>query len=110
MGMFWKSLFTPQERVALLFVAGLGLAGLAVQQCGALFSSQPPALAPLQIRINSATPEQLAALPGIGPVMSKRIVEDRKLHGSFLAPSDLKRVKGLTRKAADKIGPHLRFD
>jgi len=47
------------------------------------------------ININTATVEQLTALPRIGPVMAGRIVEYRESHGPFRRIEDLKRVKGI---------------
>jgi len=47
------------------------------------------------IDINTATAEQLTALPRIGPVMAGRIVEYRETHGPFRKIEDIKRVKGI---------------
>jgi competence protein ComEA len=47
------------------------------------------------IDINTATAEQLTALPRIGPVMAGRIVEYRKAHGPFRRMEDIKKVRGI---------------
>ncbi len=47
------------------------------------------------ININRATARQLDALDGIGPVIAARIVEYRKLNGSFLSVGDLQKVSGI---------------
>ena len=39
--------------------------------------------------LNSATEESLAALPGIGPILAKRIVEERSSRGGFQSLEDL---------------------
>jgi len=44
---------------------------------------------------NRAPDVELARLPGIGPALAARIVEDREGRGPFLAPSDLLRVSGI---------------
>lgn len=47
------------------------------------------------VNINRATAKQLDALDGIGPVIAARIVEYRKLNGSFLSVDDLQKVSGI---------------
>jgi len=47
------------------------------------------------ININRATAKQLDALDGIGPVIAQRIVDYRKINGSFLSIDDLQKVSGI---------------
>ena len=47
------------------------------------------------ININRATARQLDGLDGIGPVIAARIVEYRKINGSFLSIDDLQKVSGI---------------
>jgi competence protein ComEA len=47
------------------------------------------------VNINRATAKQLDALDGIGPVIAARIVEYRKINGSFLSVDDLQKVSGI---------------
>jgi competence protein ComEA len=47
------------------------------------------------ININRATAHQLDALDGIGPVIAQRIVEYRKINGSFTTIDDLQKVSGI---------------
>jgi competence protein ComEA len=47
------------------------------------------------ININRATARQLDALDGIGPVIAGRIVQYRKVNGSFLSIEDLQKVNGI---------------
>jgi competence protein ComEA len=51
-----------------------------------------------RIAINRASARDLEALPGIGPSLAKRIVEERARSGPFRAPRDLLRVKGIGPK------------
>ena len=47
------------------------------------------------ININRATARQLDTLDGIGPVIAQRIIDYRKINGSFLAIDDLQKVSGI---------------
>ena len=47
------------------------------------------------VPVNSATAQELETLPGIGPVLAQRIVEDRDTHGPFASVDDLQRVSGV---------------
>jgi len=47
------------------------------------------------ININRATALQLDALDGVGPVIAQRIVDYRKINGSFLTIDDLQKVSGI---------------
>jgi len=53
----------------------------------------PSATAPLDL--NTATPEQLDALPGVGPTTAQRIVDYRQAHGPFRSVDDLEAVPGI---------------
>lgn len=48
-----------------------------------------------QVDINSATQAELMRLPGIGPELSQRIVNERTRNGSFNSVDDLRRVRGI---------------
>jgi len=47
------------------------------------------------ININRATARQLDVLDGVGPVIAQRIVDYRKINGSFLTIDDLQKVSGI---------------
>ena len=47
------------------------------------------------ININRATARQLDDLDGVGPVIAQRIVDYRKINGSFLSIDDLQKVSGI---------------
>jgi competence ComEA-like helix-hairpin-helix protein len=51
-----------------------------------------------RVAINRASARDLEALPGIGPSLAKRIVEEREKAGPFRSPRDLLRVKGIGPK------------
>ncbi|MBM4294624.1 MAG: helix-hairpin-helix domain-containing protein [Deltaproteobacteria bacterium] len=61
----------------------------------------------LAIDINTATPEDLEALPGIGPVLAGRIVDFRQKHGPFKQVADLERVSGIGPKKLAQLKPYV---
>jgi DNA uptake protein ComE-like DNA-binding protein len=62
------------------------------------------------IEINSADSIQLKQLPGIGSVLSKRIVKYRDLLGGFYSVSQLKEVYGLTEQTISLIEGKVTID
>lgn len=61
----------------------------------------------LAVDINRASAEELAILPGIGPVAAAAIVESRNADGPFLAVGDLERVHGIGPKTIEAVRPYL---
>ncbi|MDP8215349.1 MAG: helix-hairpin-helix domain-containing protein [Candidatus Euphemobacter frigidus] len=68
-----------------------------------MFLSTGPAYAGKLVDINTADATALRRLPGIGPVLSQRIVTNRESNGSFKDPEDIIRVYGLGRKKYEAI-------
>lgn len=65
-----------------------GLAGPATAAAGA-----PVAVGP--VHLNSATMEQLDALPGVGPVTAQKILDYRQQHGAFGSADELDAISGI---------------
>jgi competence protein ComEA len=58
----------------------------------------PGAVAAAPLDLNTATPEQLDQLDGIGPGMAGRILDYRKEHGGFGSVEELGQVPGIGEK------------
>src|SRR5258707_7406556 len=75
------------KRIAMLFAALLAYVGIALAA----------------VNINTATKEQLDALPGIGPVKAQAIIDYRTKNGPFKSLDDVKKVNGIGDATFDKI-------
>jgi competence protein ComEA len=62
------------------------------------------------VNLNTATPEQLELLPGIGGTRARAIVEYRKEHGPFKQVDDLLKVSGIGPRALEQIRAHCTVD
>lgn len=118
--------FTPQEIRALVFLLTALLIGSGIT----LYQRSHPQFAPeliveknlpsvnferrktdspnvepekRKVNINVASSAELELLPGLGPVLSQRIVEYRKTKGPFQKVEDLKQVPGIGSKKFDQI-------
>lgn len=58
--------------------------------------------------LNSATAAQLEQLPGVGPVLARRIVEWRTAHGGFRDVQQLRQVSGIGDAKYADIAPRVR--
>jgi len=86
-----------------LALCALLIAGTAVYS--APFQAQAPAAEKATLNLNSATLDQLATLPGIGPKVAERILEYRTKNGDFKKIEELMNVKGIGEKSFLKIKP-----
>jgi competence protein ComEA len=92
--------------LALVAVSGASPATFAQQPAPAQESADAPRSAST-VNINTATAEQLAALPGIGPKTAERILEYRQKNGSFKKIEELMNVKGIGEKSFLKLKPRI---
>jgi competence ComEA-like helix-hairpin-helix protein len=123
---------SPEHR-AVLALLGVGLAGHAVRATIA-DSSRPPgevrlvggtsanevlarrdSLARLarplgraeRVDVDRASVQELTRLPGVGPGVAHRIVEEREAHGPFADAADLTRVRGIGPALLERLLPHV---
>ena len=110
---------SPRRLPGALFVSGLlalglGFAGwLRLHRPVAIFQDVGADHAPipgLKIDVNSAEEAQLDLLPGIGPRLAARIVEERRTAGSFASLDELVRVAGLGPRLVERLRPYAVAD
>ncbi len=87
-------------------VRGIGPTAVATIRPHATFSGRggkAVGLAPGgPVTLNTASPEELARLPGIGLVKAKAM-SDRKRHGPFVSLDDLTRVRGIGKVTVSRL-------
>ena len=118
---------TPQERRIVTFLVAALLIGCVVRLARHHLSDRQPdvsivpaeptgedlsasldpdsqmAMPPGKIDINTADPQQLQSLSGIGPHLARRIVEYRDQHGPFSSPGDITSVPGIGEKTYQRL-------
>lgn len=72
-----------------------------------ILSGRASLLLGIPLDLNLADVSDLEELPGIGPKMAARIVDDRTKNGSFCSVEELDRVKGIGKKTVERLGPML---
>jgi competence protein ComEA len=112
----WPVLFLRRrdQWIAAIFLA-VALLAIAGQWTWHAFHSRQlieidkmePELAEFKVDVNQADWPELALMPGVGEVLAKRIVDDRKTNGPFQDHSDLRRVRGIGPKTLDGMRPYL---
>lgn len=55
------------------------------------------------VNLNTASRDELLAVPGIGPTKAQAILDHRAAHGPFKSVDDLKEVKGFRAKLVEKL-------
>ena len=60
-----------------------------------------------KININTATADELDALPGIGPSKAEAIIKYRETESRFFSPADIMNVSGIGEKTYEKIKDYI---
>ena len=113
---------TPRERMTLVIVGGLALAGLGFlvwqQHRPPLVVAGTPTLLQAvpwdealrqsrRVDVNAATVTELERLPEVGPSLARRIVAYRTTHGRFLTAEELERVQGIGPKTYEALEDYV---
>ena len=61
-----------------------------------------------RVHLDSAPACELQLLPGVGPRLAERIVQDRERHGAFGGVQGLDRVPGVGAAVIERVSPHVR--
>jgi competence protein ComEA len=90
---------TPKAQIELLNLAARIADGEQVvvprRGVGGALAAPGGAVATGPVHLNSATLEQLDALPGVGPVTAQKIVDYRQQHGAFGSVDELDAIAGI---------------
>lgn len=103
--------------IALLLMAAGGMILVHLRPCGSavMFRMEAPANRPFQrmvrsvphtegaVDVNRASADELDALPGVGPSIAQRIIDERDQNGPFHYPEDLLSVHGIGQKTLEKL-------
>ena len=91
--------------LCVLFVIGC----LSIVSTPAAGQSKAPSAKPADtaavVNLNTATPSQIATLPGIGDKAARLIVDYREKNGGFKKVEELMNVKGIGEKSFLKLKP-----
>jgi len=74
----------------------------AAGEAGAAGASPP-------VSLNTATPDQLDTLDGVGPATVQKILEWRREHGGFRSVDDLKQISGIGPKRFEALKDKVRM-
>jgi competence protein ComEA len=84
--------------------AALVALALALAPAGSL-AAEAGSVGPIDL--NTATVEELVALPGVGEAKARAIVEAREQRGGFDSVDELLEVRGIGEKALEQLRPLL---
>jgi len=60
----------------------------------------------MRVDVNAASAAELSLLPGLGPSLAQRIVENRMAKGPFKTLEDVDRVPGIGKAIIERMRPY----
>lgn len=94
---------TGRPRLAVWLVAAL----LLLLAAGPLHAAESKGGSGVLVNINTASAEELQALPGIGSARAEEIVALRKTRGSFRTVDELLEVRGIGPAMLERMRPQV---
>jgi len=81
----------------------------AVQPSRTRATAAPPAPVadPRPLDLNRASAEEISRLPGVGPSLARRIIEERDRRGRFESPDGLRSILGMGPKKLATLREHV---
>jgi competence protein ComEA len=92
-----------------VFESGLNLAALVEDGQLITVGLSSTSSSDSRINLNTATAAQLESLPGVGPVMAKRILDWREVHNRFSKISELQEIQGIGPKLFEQLKVAVRI-
>ena len=92
-------------RIMMAAIAAIALSAPVLSAQSKTPAPKPTATATAPVNLNTATAEQLATIPGVGPKMAERIIDYRQKNGGFKKVEDLMNVSGVGEKSFLKMKP-----
>jgi competence protein ComEA len=103
----WRAWRPLPAAAPALAIAPADSAPAATPDTGAARTGAPGVRAAVPLDLNRADVAELDALPGIGPVLARRIVEFRREHGPFRRVEELRAVRGVGPRLLERIRPRV---